>query len=299
MITRLRRHLAHAAHPAALAPALRRARLAWDARAAVAARELIAAWWASGRRAATSVGSGAREMLVMLMAYALYTLVRGMWGGTLEEGRESAAGIVAAERSLGIDVEEGLQSFFLRHDLGMPFWNVLYVASQVVVLPLTVFLVYRHRRHAYPFVRNLVLISWSAGVAWYALQPVAPPRLLEDGMVDTVSAQTPLDLDAGLVEAFYNPVAAMPSLHVGLAPVVAWALVRLTRWAWTRALGFAYPVLITVCVVVTGNHFVLDVAGGLAVVLPAALIAWLLTRPARAPALGPSAAPSTRRARLG
>jgi membrane-associated phospholipid phosphatase len=277
---------------------VRRARGAWNARAAVAARELLAAWWASARRAATSVGSGAREALTMLAAYAAYTLVRGMWGGTLEEGRESAAGIVAAERSMGIDVESSLQAFFLRHDLGMPFWNVLYVASQVVVLPTTVILVHRYRRHAYAFVRNLVLISWSAGVVWYALQPVAPPRLLEDGLVDTVSSQTPLDLDAGLVEAFYNPVAAMPSLHVGLAPVVAWALVRLTPWAWSRALGIAYPLLITLCVVVTGNHFLLDVAGGLAVVLPAALIAWLLTRPARASVL-PAAASSPRRARLG
>ncbi|MDX6556699.1 MAG: hypothetical protein QOD86_2894 [Miltoncostaeaceae bacterium] len=296
MTTRLRRHLAHPVLPGSLGPALRRARSVWDARAAVAARRLVAGWWASARRAATSVGGALREALLMLTAYALYTLVRGMWGGTLEEGRESAAGLVAAERSLGIDVEPGMQAFFVRHDLVMPFWNVLYVASQVVVLPLTVFLVYRYRRHAYPFVRNLVLLSWSAGLVWYALQPMAPPRLLEGGLLDTVTAQTPLDLDAGLVELFYNPVAAMPSLHVGLAPVVAWALVRLTPWAWSRAIGFAYPALITVCVIVTGNHFVLDVAGGLAVVLPAALVAWLLTRPSRAPVL-PAPAPGP--ARLG
>ncbi len=299
MLTRLLRHLAHVAPPDSLAPVVRRARLAWDARAAIAARELLAAWWSSARRAATSVGGGAREALLMLLAYALYTMVRGMWGGTLEEGRESAADIMAAERSLGLDVEAGLQAFFLRHGLGMPFWNVLYVASQVVVLPITVILVHRYRRHAYAFVRNLVLISWSAGIVWYAVQPVAPPRLLEDGLVDTVSAQTPLDLDAGLVEAFYNPVAAMPSLHVGLAPVVAWALVRLTPWAWSRALGLAYPALITLCVVVTGNHFLLDVAGGLAVVLPAALIAWLLSRPARAPVLPAPAPSSARRPRMG
>ena len=39
--------------------------------------------------------------------------------------------------------------------LGMPFWNALYVASQVIVLPLTLFLVYRYRRPAYAFVRNM------------------------------------------------------------------------------------------------------------------------------------------------
>jgi membrane-associated phospholipid phosphatase len=97
------------------------------------------------------------------------------------------------------------------------------------------------------------------------------------GFTDTVSSQTFFDLDSGFIRAFYNPVAAMPSLHVGMAPVVAWALIRLTPWMWTRALGWIYPVLIAVDIVVTGNHYVLDIAGGLAVVLPAAaLAAWIV-----------------------
>jgi membrane-associated phospholipid phosphatase len=163
----------------------------------------------------------------------------------------------------------------------MPFWNAFYVVSQVVVLPLTLFLVYRYRRPAYAFVRNLAIVSWCAGLVIYALLPVAPPRLLASGFTDTVSSQTFFDLDSEFIRAFYNPVAAMPSLHVGMAPVVAWALIRLTPWVWTRALGWAYPVVVAVCIVVTGNHWLLDIAGGLAVVLPAAaLAAWIVrTRP--------------------
>lgn len=242
----------------------------------------------------TTVGSGLREAAIMLGAYGLYNVVRGLWGGTLAEGRANAAEVIEAERALGLYVEPAWQEFFLRYDLGMPFWNAFYVVSQVLVLPLTVFLVYRYRRDAYPFVRALVLISWSAGLVWYALQPVAPPRLLaEDGLRDTVTTQTFLDLDSGFIELFYNPVAAMPSLHVGMAPVVAWVLVRLGERLWLRVVGWAYPVVVTVCVVVTGNHFVLDVAGGLAIVLPATAVAWLLTRDrvpavARAPTGRPS-----------
>ncbi len=122
------------------------------------------------------------------------------------------------------------------------------------------------------------------------LQPVAPPRLLASGFTDTVSAQTFVDLDSPLVRAFYNPVAAMPSLHVGMAPVVAWALWALTPWAWSRALGLAYPVLVAVSIVVTGNHYVLDILGGLVVVLPAAAIASLLVREPRAREPRPAAA---------
>jgi membrane-associated phospholipid phosphatase len=234
----------------------------------------------AARRAAAGVGSGRRELAICVGAYGVYNLVRGVWGGSLEEGRRNAWRIVALERRLGIDWEPALQRLFLRRRLGMPFWNAFYVASQVVVMPATLFLTFRFRREDYAFVRNLALISWSAGLVWYARQPVAPPRLTPGcGLVDTVSTQTAMDLDSRLIRAFYNPVAAMPSLHVGMAPVATWALVRLTGSPWTRALGAAYPALVTTSIVVTGNHWVLDVAGGLAVVLPAAAVARAISGP--------------------
>ncbi len=244
----------------------------------------LAAVGRRARRAAASVGSGWREALIALAAYGLYSLVKGLWGGSLEEGRRAAASLVDFEKSLGIYVEPDLQRFFVDHDLGMPFWNAFYVVSQVVVLPLTLFLVYRYARGSYAFLRNMAILSWTAGVIWYALQPVAPPRLLESGFTDTVSSQTFFQLDSEFIRAFYNPVAAMPSLHVGMAPVVAWALIKLTPWVWTKALGVAYPLLVATSIVVTGNHFILDIAGGLAVVLPAAAIsAWLVREPRPGP----------------
>jgi membrane-associated phospholipid phosphatase len=244
----------------------------------------IAAAGRRARRAAASVGSGWREALIALAAYGLYSLVKGVWGGSLEEGRRAAASLIDFEKSLGIYVEPDLQRFFVDNHLGMPFWNAFYVVSQVVVLPLTLFLVYRYARGSYAFLRNMAILSWTAGVIWYALQPVAPPRLLTSGFTDTVSSQTFFQLDSDFIRAFYNPVAAMPSLHVGMAPVVAWALIKLTPWLWSKALGFAYPILVAVSIVVTGNHFILDIAGGLAVVLPAAAIsAWLVREPRPGP----------------
>jgi hypothetical protein len=236
-------------------------------------------WGQQIRRAANFLGSGRRELLILLGAYGAYSLVKGLAGGSLELGIANAGRIADLERQLGVYIEPGMQRYFTEHSLGMPFWNGLYVASQVIVLPLTFVLVFRYARRAYPFLRNTFFIAWTAGLVWYALQPVAPPRLAGFGFTDTVSSQTFLDLDSPFIRAFYNPVAAMPSLHVGVAPIVGWALWRLTPWVWSRALGIAYPLLVATAVVVTGNHFVLDVAGGLIVVLPAALIARLLTGP--------------------
>jgi hypothetical protein len=261
----------------------------WARLAAGLARD----WGQQVRRAANTLGSGRRELVIMLLAYAAYSLVKGLAGGSLAVGTVNADRIVDLERSLGIYVEPGMQRFFVDHSLAMPFWNGLYVASQVIVLPLTFILVYRFARRAYPFLRNMFFIAWTAGLVWYALQPVAPPRLAGIGFTDTVSRHTFFDLDSEFIRAFYNPVAAMPSLHVGVAPIVGWALWRLTPWLWTRALGILYPVLVTTAVIVTGNHFVLDVAGGLVVVLPAALIARLLTG---APVNLPSATIGRRRA---
>ncbi len=292
---RLHLRPADAAHPrweAVRGAAVDLARGEWAA--LVGAWAWIVARLRAARLAAASTGSGLREMAIALGAYGVYSLVRGFFGGTIAEGRENAADIVSLEKTLGISVESGMQRFFVDHSLAMPFWNTLYVVSQVVVLPLTLFLVYRYRRPAYAFVRNMAIISWSAGLVVYALLPVAPPRLLASGFTDTVSEQTFFDLDSSFIRAFYNPVAAMPSLHVGMAPVVAWALIRLTPWMWTKALGWAYPVLIAVCIVVTGNHYVLDIAGGLAIVLPAAAVAVWIVRARPASPGTPGAAPARR-----
>lgn len=254
----------------------------------------VARWRDVAGRVARSLGSGRRELAIALGAYGVYTIVRGVFGGTLAEGRANAVGLIDLEERLGILVEPDLQRWFVDHHLAMPFWNLFYPSSQFIVLPLTLFLVYRYRGAAYPFVRNLAILSWCGGLVWYALQPMAPPRLAGVA-ADTVSRQTFVDLENPFIQAFYNPVAAMPSLHVGMSPVVAWALWRLTRPWWSRALGLIYPLLVATSIVVTGNHYLLDIAGGLAVVLPAAVIAHLVSAPDPATASTPEGRRRARR----
>lgn len=229
------------------------------------------------RRVARGRLRGRDEAAVILGAYGVYNIVRAAFGGDLEEGRANARRVVALEERLGIAVERRWQAAFERRRLGMPFWSAFYLVSQIVALPLSVYLVHRNRPAAYPFMRNLALLAWSGGLVWYASQPVAPPRLLGDGTVDTVSRDTPINLESRLTKLFYNPIAAMPSLHVGLAPVVGGALALLLPRRLSGIALVGYPLLVTVSVIVTGNHYVLDVAGGVAVVAPAAAVAALLT----------------------
>jgi hypothetical protein len=59
--------------------------------------------------------------------------------------------------------------------------------------------------------------------------------------------------DSGMANQF----AAMPSLHVGWAAMVAIAMIMVTRSRW-RWLWIAHPVVTFAVVVLTANHYWLD-----------------------------------------
>src|SRR5258708_19473192 len=86
---------------------------------------------------------------------------------------------------------------------------------------------------------------------------------------------------------------AMPSVHIGWAILVAIAVIAALRSRW-RWLALLYPVMTTVAVVVTANHFWLDGVAA-AIVLLLVLAAqwatrWLLDR--RAPPAEPPPPPT-------
>ena len=58
-----------------------------------------------------------------------------------------------------------------------------------------------------------------------------------------------------------NPVAAMPSLHAGIAFMVAiYGIQRLrTPWRWLLA---AYPLVMSFALVYYGEHYVIDIVAG-------------------------------------
>jgi hypothetical protein len=121
----------------------------------------------------------------------------------------------------------------------------------------------------------LVLASGLALVGYLAY-PTAPPRLSGIGITDTVSGGH-IDLNSGLVSSLYNPYAAVPSMHIGYALIVAASLLRHARHPLVRTLGALYPLFVLLVVVATGNHFFFDAAAGALVAGLAAMGAALLT----------------------
>jgi hypothetical protein len=128
--------------------------------------------------------------------------------------------------------------------------------------------------------------------------PTAPPRLAAIGLADTVSSRH-IDLNKGLISSLYNPFAAVPSLHMGYALVVGATLARHARARLLRVAGAAYPLLVLLVIVATGNHFLVDAAAGTFVVAVAYLLALTVLQPqaarpgARLRGAGRRAAPAT------
>jgi hypothetical protein len=80
------------------------------------------------------------------------------------------------------------------------------------------------------------------------------------------------------VGSLTNQFAAMPSLHVGWALWCGWQMVRFGKHLITRVSGVLYPALITLVVVATGNHYLLDAFAGVAVVFLAMVVVAATTR---------------------
>jgi membrane-associated phospholipid phosphatase len=66
------------------------------------------------------------------------------------------------------------------------------------------------------------------------------------------------------MNAVSNQYAAMPSLHFAWSMWCALAVAPAMPNRVLRALMWCYPALTLVCIVVTGNHYLLDAVGGAA-----------------------------------
>jgi hypothetical protein len=102
--------------------------------------------------------------------------------------------------------------------------------------------------------------------------PVAPPRMLS-GFTDVVAESHAFgSWHTGALASHANQLAAMPSLHMAWAGWCTLALWRLSKRRLVRGLAVLYPCVTAVAVLATGNHFVLDLVGGLITLALAVLL---------------------------
>src|SRR4030042_432107 len=165
----------------------------------------------------------AREAVLVIFAYLAYFGVRGLTEGNYDLAVGNAAAIVHLEKALGFFWEPAIQRLILDQKWVVRAANEVYIFGHWPVIAAVAAWLFMRRPSTYSLLRNAFFISGAIGIIVFATVPVAPPRLLDIGLVDTVTLHS--NSYRGLQPpAFVNPYAAVPSLHFGWDSLVGIAL---------------------------------------------------------------------------
>jgi hypothetical protein len=225
-----------------------------------------------------------REVALLVSAFMIYTVARTLiHPNPLEVGIHNAWSIVGLEQTLRIFHEQSLQSWLLADAEGVVlFFNWVYAIGFWSIMGATGLLFFVMDRDTYYKYRTVMLVSFGIAVAISSIYPLAPPRIMGDllGFVDTLQVLGPSQYNTGIEFLAYNRYAAMPSMHF------AWALLISMAWAstpylWARVAAVVYQTLIALAVVITGNHFFMDVVVAVPVVVVSFYVYHLALAPAR------------------
>jgi hypothetical protein len=216
------------------------------------------------------------EALVIAWLCWIYDAITNLAPLRLHVALTHAKDIMRAEQSLHIDVERSLDRWLAgHHTLSLVLSYYYDNAHFVVTLGLLGYLWWRRADIYRPLRNSLVLANALAFVVFWRF-PVAPPRMLP-GFTDVVAASHTIgSWHTGALASQANQLAAMPSLHIAWAAWCTLVMWQLSTRRWLRVLAVIYPLVTTFAVLSTGNHFVLDVLGGLVTIAVSVLIVRLI-----------------------
>jgi len=227
-------------------------------------------------------GDLGRQIGLVLVVNTGYEIVRGIADGQRSVAFAHGQQLIDLERATGTFFEPSLQAFFLPVEWLMDFANQVYMNSQFAVVLGFFLWLYFFRNESFYFVRNMFAAAMGLALIGYTLYPTAPPRMFaEYGFVDTINDYSSVNHDSALAKLLINPYAAVPSMHCAFALMVGVTGFQLVRRTVLKALWAAWPLLVAWVVVVTGNHYWIDIVLGWGVAIAAALIARELLARAR------------------
>jgi len=226
------------------------------------------------------------EVGYVLIFYMIYTTIRNQFGsgGNFAAGTQRALDnallIINIERSMGLFIEEAVQTAVLGSRIYLQFWNIFYGSLHFIVTGAAMIFLYIRYPVRYRRYRNVLLVTTALALVGFVSFPLMPPRLLNAGgpygatldeytFVDTLAEFGGLwSFDSETMQAISNQWAAMPSLHIAWALWCTVALYPVLRSAAAQLAIVLYPVLTLYAIVVTANHYWIDAVGG-------AVILWL------------------------
>ena len=205
----------------------------------------------------------AGEFALLVGAYFAYMYTRKLAFTDFETiALDNAKRIISLEKSLGFFWEPEWQAWTISSAKSLVvFFNWAYIITFWPIILTIAFILYVVNRRRYVYFRNVVLLSFVFALLGFMLFPLAPPRMLADHFVDTIKAFGPAFYASREFANFYNPYAAMPSLHFSWTIMLGVLFLR-TPSIWMKVLGVLYPALTLVAITVTANHYIMDAIGG-------------------------------------
>ncbi len=222
-----------------------------------------------------------RDWIGLVVIYMIYDYSRGtadQWGIGINK---TALRDIDRFLGFGQDPNVYMQNRFYKR--GAVRWydvfgSIIYMMHFVLpVIPLAM-LRMRNRPEWIRYVRRFTL-TLSIAIFGFIVFPATPPWMASrDGDLDPVvrlagrgwsvlhlkTVSKTLDRGAAVL----NAVAPMPSLHAGMALLVALWFTR-NKPTWVRVLALGFPFIMTVTLVYFGEHYIIDAFAGWAITLAA------------------------------
>ena len=227
-------------------------------------------WHPSGLGWLGTVLPHARELAIIAGAYFIYMYTRSLvfddFGAT---ALANASRIIALEESWGFFWEPDWQAWAIESARALVvFFNWTYIVTFWPIILTTGTILYIVNRPRYRYYRNIVLLSFALAMVGFVLFPLAPPRMMVEHFVDTIKAFGPTFYASREFANFYNPYAAMPSLHFSWTVMFGVLFLR-TPNKWVKILGIIYPTTTLLAITITANHYIMDAIAGAALMIAA------------------------------
>ncbi|MEA5367382.1 phosphatase PAP2 family protein [Amycolatopsis sp., V23-08] len=246
-------------------------------------------------------GTGGRpavlvELVLLLLWFLLFARLDAAVGQDFAAADAHALALQAAEHAVHLDVERSANAWLAANPVLGHLAVYLYRLYYVVVAGVLLWVFTRHAG-VYRRVRRTMVAMTALVLPVYWAVPMSPPRFALPGAVDIVAGYDILG-QAGR-ESWTHPShwTAMPSMHVGWSlwcAYAVWTALRGTRPRLALA-AWSFPLLMTADVLATANHYVLDVAGSVALLAAAIAVAALWGRLAGSGTAGRDTAAAGRR----
>ncbi|MCL6554718.1 MAG: phosphatase PAP2 family protein, partial [Firmicutes bacterium] len=116
---------------------------------------------------------------------------RGLTEGAATVATGNAKTIIDAERDLHIYWEPRMQEFVLDYDWLTRLSNWIYIWWHWPVIIVVAVWLFLYQPLTYRRYRDAFVLSGAVGLVFFAAMPVAPPRIADPAIVDTIALHSP------------------------------------------------------------------------------------------------------------